>query len=210
MIRTPIFTVFLLLPLLSTVAQVEEYILQPGDVISIQVVEHPEFSGQHKIRPDGRINYPVIGEVEVASLTPAQLVKIMQGKLASYVNNPVVSISIESYYANKIYIIGAVRNTGQFEIYEPVDLIKAIAISGGLLNDKVRMVKIIRADGTTVDVITKDIYSGGGKDKYMLYPGDTLYVPDSLKIPWGLLNTVLTALSTTVTIVIGINTLSKM
>ena len=77
--------------------EAEEYILQPGDVISISVVDHPEFSGRHKIRPDGRVNYPVIGEIEVASLTCAQLVKIMQGKLSSYVNNPVVSISIEDY-----------------------------------------------------------------------------------------------------------------
>jgi polysaccharide export outer membrane protein len=210
MTRTAIFTVCLLLPLLSAIAQVEEYVLQPGDVISVQVVEHPEFSGQHKIRPDGRINYPVIGEVEVASLTPAQLVKIMQGKLASYVNNPVVSVSIESYYANKIYLIGAVRKSGQFEIYEPVDLIKALAMAGGLQNERVRMVKIIRADGTTIDVITKNIYDGGEKGKYLLYPGDTLYVPESVKIPWSLMNTILTALSTTVTIILGINTLSRM
>ncbi len=90
----------------SAISHAEEYVLQAGDVISINVVEHPEFSGRHKIRPDGRINYPVIGEVDVATLTPAQLVKIMQGKLSSYVNNPVVSVSIEAYYANKIFIIG--------------------------------------------------------------------------------------------------------
>ena len=51
----------------------EEYVLKPGDVISVDVVEHAEFSGRHKIRPDGRINYPVIGELDVAGayLRPA-------------------------------------------------------------------------------------------------------------------------------------------
>jgi polysaccharide export outer membrane protein len=72
---------FLLMISVTCFGEAEEYILQPGDVISISVVEHPEFSGRHKIRPDGRVNYPVIGEIEVASLTCAQLVKIMQGKL---------------------------------------------------------------------------------------------------------------------------------
>jgi len=95
------FPIFLLFACTLCFGETEEYILQPGDIISINVVEHPEFSGRNKIRPDGRINYPVIGEIDVASLTCAQLVKIMQGKLSSYVNNPVVSVSIEEYYANK-------------------------------------------------------------------------------------------------------------
>jgi polysaccharide export outer membrane protein len=167
-------------------AEVEEYVLQSGDVISIQVVEHPEFSGQHKIRPDGRINYPVIGEIEVSSLTCAQLVKIMQGKLASYVNNPVVSIAIEAYYANKIYIIGDVRTSGEFQIFEPVDILKALAMCGGLRNNKVKTLKIIRADGTVVDVpMDKTFWTGQTKQNFILYPGDTMYIPPSFEIPWG-------------------------
>jgi polysaccharide export outer membrane protein len=194
---------------ISASAQVQEYILQPGDVIDIQVVEHPEFSGRHKIRPDGRVNYPVVGEIDVASLTCAQLVKIMEGKLSSYINNPVVSVSIEAYYANKIFIIGAVVRSGEYQIYEPIEVLKALAMCGGLQNAKVKIIKIIRADGTIVDVNTKQLFAAGNKDKYILYPGDTIYVPESFNIPWGLLSTVLSLMSVTMTIIIGINTLSK-
>lgn len=182
-------SLFLLLLTSLCFGQAEEYILQPGDVISISVVEHPEFSGRHKIRPDGRINYPVIGELDVASLNCAQLVKIMQGKLASYVNNPAVSVSIEEYYSNKIYIIGAVRQPGQYQIYEPIDILKAVAMCGGLLNLRIKTIRIIRADGTVVLVETKTLWGSEGKrdtKKYVLYPGDTMYVPESFEIPWGL------------------------
>ncbi len=190
--------------------QAEEYILQAGDVISIQVVEHPEFSGRHKIRPDGRINYPVIGEVEVASLTPAQLVKIMQGKLASYVNNPVVSVSIEAYYANKIFIIGDVRGTGEYEIYEPIDVVRALAMCGGLNNQNIKALKIIRADGTVVDIVMDgSFWSGKTKQKYILYPGDTLYVPKAFQVPWSLVSTIVSILSTSLNIVLAINVLQK-
>lgn len=176
-------------------ARVEEYVLQPGDVISIQVVEHPEFSGQHKIRPDGRINYPVIGEIKVSSLTCAQLVKIMQGKLSSYVNNPVVSISIEAYYANKIFIIGDVRKTGEYEIYEPVDVLKALAMCGGLKNPKTKKLKIIRADGTVIDVpVSETFWSGQTKQGFILYPGDTLYVPESFEVPWNVITAVVSVI----------------
>jgi polysaccharide export outer membrane protein len=190
--------------------QAEEYVLQAGDVISIQVVEHPEFSGRHKIRPDGRINYPVIGEVEVASLTPAQLVKIMQGKLASYVNNPVVSVSIEAYYANKIFVIGDVRGTGEYEIYEPIDVVRALAMCGGLNNQNSKALKIIRADGSVVDVpMGPDFWSGKTKEKFILYPGDTLYVPKGFQVPWSLVSTIVTILSTSLNIVVAINVLQK-
>jgi polysaccharide export outer membrane protein len=192
--------------------EAEEYILQPGDVISISVVEHPEFSGRHKIRPDGRINYPVIGEIEVASLTCAQLVKIMQGKLSSYVNNPVVSISIEDYYSNKIFIIGAVRQAGQYQIYEPIDIMKAVAMCGGLNNPKTKILKIIRADGTTLNVETSKLWAFEGKRDtklYVLYPGDTMYVPEAFEMPWTLILTVLSVVVLSLTVFLDINSLGK-
>ncbi len=199
---------FLFLPViilsLPVRGEVEEYVLQPGDVISINVVEHPEFSGRHKIRPDGRINYPVIGEVDVASLTCAQLVKIMQGKLSSYVNNPVVSVSIEAYYANKIYVIGAVIRGGEYQIYEPVDLIKVIAMCGGLKNAKTKGIKIIRSDGTIITVNTAELWASAKYDtkKYVLYPGDTMFVPESFEIPWGLLSVILSVVNVSLQILI--------
>jgi polysaccharide biosynthesis/export protein len=211
LILSGLFSFILAVPV-SVSAETEQYILQSGDVISINVVEHPEFSGRNKIRPDGRINYPVIGEIEVASLTCAQLVKIMQGKLASYINNPVVSVSIEAYYANKIYIIGAVGRAGEYEIYEPLDIIKAIAMAGGLQHSKVKSIKIIRADGSLLTLSSAEIWGTGSRRdnrKYLLYPGDTFYVPETFEVPWSMLATVLGIISVTLTIFISINTLSK-
>jgi len=179
--------------------EIEEYVLQAGDVISINIVEHPEFSGRHKIRPDGRINYPVIGELDVASLTCAQLVKIMQGKLSSYVNNPVASVSIESYYANKIFAIGDIARPGEYQIYEPIDILKAIA-------------KIIRGDGTIISVNLRDLWNNATKydtRKYLLYPGDTIYIPESFQMPWGLIATVLGVISASLSLVLTVDNLSK-
>ena len=188
----------------SVFCDVEEYILQPGDVISVNVVEHPEFSGRHKIRPDGRINYPVIGEIDVATLTCAQLVKIMQGKLSSYVNNPVVSVSIEAYYANKIYVIGAVVRGGEYQIYEPIDLMKVIAMCGGLKNKRAKELKIIRGDGTIITVNTNELWGSAKYDtkKYILYPGDTLYAPEVFSVPWGALSAILGVVNVALQIVL--------
>ncbi|MBD3239331.1 MAG: hypothetical protein GF331_02005 [Chitinivibrionales bacterium] len=188
-----------------------EYVLQPGDVIRITVVEHPEFSGQHKIRPDGRINYPVLGELDVASLTPQELVKLMQGKLTAYINNPVVSVSIESYYANRIFIIGAVRKSGQYQIYEPIDALKALAMAGGLQNARARSLKIIRADGRVETIKMREFWGEEGRrdnSRYLLYPGDTMYVPAPFKMPWGVVSIILTVLNTSLLILLNAERLS--
>ncbi len=207
-----IITLTLLFLSISCFGEVEEYVLQPGDVISINIVEHPEFSGRHKIRPDGRINYPVIGEIDVASLTCAQLVKIMQGKLSSYINNPVASVSIESYYANKIFAIGDIARPGEYQIYEPIDVLKAIAMCGGVKNSRIKVIKIIRGDGTIISVNLRDLWSNTTKydtRKYLLYPGDTIYVPESFQMPWGLIASILGILSVSLTIVLTVDNLSK-
>lgn len=202
----------LLLVYSVALGEMEEYVLQAGDVISINIVEHTEFSGRHKIRPDGRINYPVIGEINVASLTCAQLVKIMQGKLSSYINNPVASVSIEAYYANKIFAIGDISKPGEYQIYEPVDVLKAIAMCGGLRNSKVKIIKIIRGDGTIISVNLRDLWQNTAKydtKKYLLYPGDTIYIPDSFQVPWGLVASLLGIVSVSLTILLTVDNLSK-
>jgi polysaccharide export outer membrane protein len=213
-IRLCIFGAALMLAFCASVfAEGEEYILQPGDVISINVVEHPEFSERNKIRPDGRINYPVVGELDVASLTCAQLVKIMQGKLAPYVNNPVVSVSIEAYYSNKIFIIGDVNRAGEFEIYEPIEIIKAVAMCGGLKNTNTKTIRVIRGDGTVISVNMADLMSGRlskhDSAKYLLYPGDTMYVPESFEINWGLISTILSIIAISLEIILLTNQLNR-
>jgi polysaccharide export outer membrane protein len=175
-----------------------EYVLRSGDVIAIKVVEHAEFSQTTRVRPDGMINYPVLGEIEVAGLTSQQLVKVMEEKLAPYVNNVVVSVGIEQYFSNKIYILGAVGRSGQYEIFEPLDVLKALTVAGGLKNHRIRYVKILRSNGdiSVVDLKVALEQKGATQEiPYILYPGDTMFVPEKTMINWGLVATILTVIN---------------
>jgi polysaccharide biosynthesis/export protein len=175
-------------------AEKNEYVLRPGDVIAIRVVEHEEFSQKCRIRPDAMINYPVIGEIEVGGLTTQQLVKIMEEKLAPYVNNVVVSIAIEQYFSNRVFIIGDVGRSGEIEIFEPTDILKVLSMAGGLRNPKTRLLKIVRANGdiTTVDLqIVLERKGANQEETFLMYPGDTMFVPERKAIPWGLIATIL-------------------
>lgn len=188
-------------------AAIKEYVLRPGDIISINVVEHDEFSQKTKIRPDGRINYPLLGEIDVAGLTSSQLVKVMEEKLAPYVNNVVVSVSIEAYFSNKIFIIGAVYRSGEFQIFEPIDAMKALALAGGMKNPNTKNIKLVRSSGEVVTLNLEQFWtkkSAKSKEKFLLYPGDTLYVPERFQIPWGMLATIFSMIHLSVSVYVAL------
>ncbi|OGJ90888.1 MAG: hypothetical protein A2268_09605 [Candidatus Raymondbacteria bacterium RifOxyA12_full_50_37] len=206
-------TIFLVgvLSTLAFGARKSEYILRAGDVIEIKVVDHDEFSQKTRIRPDGMINYPVIGEVEVGGLTTEQLVKIMEEKLAPYVNNVVVSITIDQYFSNKIFILGDVARSGEVQIYEPIDVLKALAASGGLRNPKTKNIKIIRSNGdiTNIDLrVMLDKKGATTEETYLLYPGDTMFVPENPTIPWGFISMIIGLVSSTIGLTLLIINLS--
>ncbi|MFH1760934.1 MAG: polysaccharide biosynthesis/export family protein [bacterium] len=185
--------------------------MRPGDVIQIKVVDHEEFTQQAKIRPDGKINYPVIGEIDIAGLTSAQLVKIMEMKLAPYINNVVVSVTIESYFSNKIYVIGDVNRSGEVQIFEPVDVIKALSMSGGLKNSKTDIIRIVRANGDIEELSLKSFFknkSAAESERYLLYPGDTLFIPEKFTIPWAQVSTLLTLATLMINFIMLIGSIS--
>jgi len=191
-------TFFLLF--LSSVSAQTEYYLRPGDVISVAVVDNPEFSIRSKIRPDGRINFPVLGDIEVAGKTTVAIVSSMEEKLQPYVNNAAVSVTIEQYFANKIFLIGDLNTNGEFQIFEPIDIIRAIAMAGGLKNPKSKEGRIIKSNGEVVSVPLRKVLSTAGvakNESYLLHPGDTFYVPKSFSIPWSAWNLVVTTITST-------------
>ncbi len=93
----------------------------------------------------------------------------------------------------KIKVVGAVKQPGQYPIKEPVDMITAMSLAGGWLEDvaNLKKVKIIRADGTQELVNLLEIVETGNiQSGPMLYPGDTLQISKRLHINWYALLTV--------------------
>ena len=207
-----LFVMFALLAFSYAGAARNEYVLRAGDEISIRVIEHAEFSQKSRIRPDGKINYPVVGEIDVAGLTTDQLVKIMEEKLAPYVNNVVVSISIEQYFSNRVFVLGEVGKPGEIQIFEPTDVLKILAMAGGIRNSKTRLIKIVRANGDITDIdiqVLLDQKGANQEETYLLYPGDTMFIPPRAQIPWAMITTVLSVISLTLSITITLSNLGS-
>ncbi|HUW22829.1 MAG TPA: polysaccharide biosynthesis/export family protein, partial [bacterium] len=72
------------------------YTIGPGDVLEISVWQHPELDRIVTVRPDGRMSFSLIGDVNANGLTPAKLDEIITGMLSEYVQKPEVTVVVTS------------------------------------------------------------------------------------------------------------------
>ncbi len=183
----------------------EQYFLQKGDKITIEVLDHKQLSKTLTILPDGTIEYPILGNMKIEGLTPSELSEIIKKHLTSYITMPVVSVYVRSIYGNKINVIGYVNRAGSFQIYKPVDIPTALSFAYGIKNiRKVKYIKILRKDGTLITVKLSTLWKNNKdkkvENKLLLFPGDTVIVPPPKEFNWAMLSSITAALGLIVSV----------
>jgi len=168
-------------PLSEPVAK-EGYALQPGDVIRVTVWREPELDQVVLVRPDGGISFPLIGEVYVQGRSIEEVGYEISERLALYIPDPAVSVSLQQSEGNRVYVTGRVANPGVFLANRPITIMQAISLAGGLtpFADKDRII-VLRQDGEEQRPIPfnyNDVQKGKSlAQNIVLQPGDTLVVP---------------------------------
>jgi polysaccharide export outer membrane protein len=107
------------------------YQIGPEDVLGITVWKERELSGNVVVRPDGIITVPLIGELQVNNLTPREVEAKLKEQYIKLVNNPVVSVTIQSVRSKKYFIQGNVGRSGVFPLVVPVTILQALTMAGG-------------------------------------------------------------------------------
>ena len=125
----------------------DTFVLGAEDQIEVFVYGSPEFSGQHMIRPDGKITLNFIGEVHAADLTPVQLSDVIKDKIKKYVVDPDVSVRVLQVKSKRFYIQGEVNRTGEFPLVVPTRVLEALVNAGGF-RDFANKKKIVIMRGT--------------------------------------------------------------
>ncbi len=108
------------------------YIIGAGDVLEISVWKNEDLTKLLTVLPDGKISFPLIGEVMAEGKTLAQLKKELESKISRFVPDPVLSVVIQQLNSNMIYVIGKVRNPGRFALNSSIRVLQGLALAGGL------------------------------------------------------------------------------
>jgi polysaccharide biosynthesis/export protein len=121
------------LPVVPTAAPVDpkSYVIGAEDILLVRVWREPELSQGVQVRPDGKITLPLIGELQAAGLTPADLQAKIVSALSEYINKPEVIVSLQSVQSKKYYITGEVNRPGTFPLVVPVTVLEALTNAGG-------------------------------------------------------------------------------
>jgi len=161
----------------------EGYRIGAGDVLQIVVWREQDASlPDTVVRSDGKISVPLIGEVEVAGLTPVQLKDSLVEKFSRYINNPVVSVYPKQINSRKVYVMGTVRKVGPIPLIRPMTVLQAIDEAGGLGEwAKGKKIYILRKVNGKQEKLPFD-YPAVIKGQHLeqniaLLPDDTIVVP---------------------------------
>jgi len=167
-------------------AEEAEYVIGPGDVLSIMTRARTDLSGSFVVSPGGTISLSLLGDVKVSDLTPSQLSKELTRRLSVFgVGEAVVTVT--QYNSRKIFVVGAVAKPGKYAFSAIPSLWDVISEAGGPSADAVlSAVQIIRAG--TGQVLTIDVgklLGGEAVEPVKLLPGDTVRVPGKLSASRG-------------------------
>ncbi len=123
------------------------YQVGPRDLIEVKVLGVEELNGELRVSEDGKINLPLIGDVEVAGLTDAEIrLKIKTLLESKYLQDQAaaVSVLIKEFRSRPISVIGAVQHPGPLSFPGRWTLIEALTTAGGVLADHGNAVHVLR------------------------------------------------------------------
>jgi polysaccharide export outer membrane protein len=165
-----------------------EFVFGVGDEVLLEVLGEDRLTGRFAIRNDGIVSFGWVGEVTAAGLTPMQLRRKLEGRLALYLKDPTVTVGVGQVKSKQFYVAANdVRFGGVVLKALPydgdvvlLDVYVKMGAPSSLLDDETHL-KIIRGDPRKPQVFTvnvKDIYSKGlTGGNIQIRPDDIVYVP---------------------------------
>jgi polysaccharide export outer membrane protein len=175
----------------------EPYQIGPGDILNIVIWEHPELAmtsassnlstgspnqadvgNGYNVSADGLIQFPFLGPIKVAGLTEYQVRNLITRRIGAFVNDPQVTVRVQSYRHGRVYMDGEVRTPGLQTMNDiPLTLPEALNRAGGFTIDADRSsIMLTRKNVTTRINLPQLTRDGINPQSILLENGDLIRV----------------------------------
>jgi polysaccharide export outer membrane protein len=170
-----------------------DYVIGPQDVLTIQLFDQPDLGGKFTVEADGSFSFPLIGRINAGGQTLRGFENELKRRLADgYFRNPQVSVAVEQYRSQRVFVMGEVRQPGPVALTGGMTLIEALARAGSTLASASGDVSVVRGPQGKVDrplkpgegdgseifrASIRELESGALAQNIQLRDGDTIFVP---------------------------------
>lgn len=180
----PAVCLFLVLAGTAMAGPMDQYTLGCGDVLEISVWGDETLSRPDVIiRPDGKISFPLVGELQAAGKTVEELRREFETRIKEYISDAPVTIMLQVLVSNTIYVVGKVNQPGAYPMAGHLTVLQALALAGGMTpfaDDSDILIARSMPDGSQeyLEFDYVDAVSGDSLEQNVyLQPGDTVLVP---------------------------------
>jgi polysaccharide export outer membrane protein len=163
----------------------DEYRIGEGDVLQIAVWGEANASvPSGVVRPDGMISMPLIKDVHVAGLTPAEVENVITGMLTKHIKAADVTVIVSQINSKKVFVVGGgVKKEGPIAFTYRMTVMQALSEAGGLTDyAKRKKIYTLRNENGRQYKLAFDydaVLNGERMElNILLLPGDTLVVPN--------------------------------
>jgi len=156
-----------------------DYTIGIDDVLHVIVWDNKELEQDVIVRPDGKISYPLAGEIHVQGLTVPKLTEILKERLGASVKNPNVSVMVKEIRSFRVYFVGKVAKAGVYPIKAGTPLLQALTLAGGTADGAdLPSAYVIRGE-TKIPVDLRRLIQDGDLSRNLkLETEDTIVVPE--------------------------------
>ena len=165
-----------------------DYVLQPSDLIRIQVFQEEDLNREVRISQENSVNLPLIGNVDLTGKTARQAEELIRDLYErDYLVHPQVNLIVVEYVPRNVFVLGSVGTPGVvlFPREQGLTLLDAISRAGSFnrLADKKHVtLKRTNADGKseTYTINAEDLAKGNTTETWPLQPNDVITVPERI------------------------------
>jgi protein involved in polysaccharide export with SLBB domain len=167
------------LPPVTDVPVGPDYIIGPGDNLSIVLWGGVEDFYEVEVNRNGAIVLPRLGVVQVGGITLERLEQLLRQRFGQYYPNFQMAVTLGRLRTIRVYVVGEVQQPGAYTVSSLSTVLTALFASGGpTKNGSLRQIRLLR-QGTVLQTLDAyDFLLQGDKSRdQALQSGDTILVP---------------------------------
>lgn len=159
-----------------------DYVIGPEDVLRVLFWRDETMTTEVVVRPDGKITIALIGDVQAAGLSTAQLTANLTTAAAKWIQDPAVTVSVKQINSRKVFITGSINKPGPYPLAGTMTVLQLIATAGGpteyAKGKNISVVRVENGQQKRYPFNYNDVSQGKNlKQNIELKVGDTVIVP---------------------------------